>query len=49
MKEKKHNKLKAALIILLIATTLVTLTGCTITRLGEPIDFSKIDGWRQTD
>jgi len=49
MKQKKHDKLEAALIILLIAVMLVALTGCTITRLGEPIDFSKIDGWRQTD
>ena len=49
MEQKRHDKLEAAFIILLITVMVISLTGCTITTIHEPTDFNKIEGWRQTD
>ena len=49
MEQKKHDKLEAAFILLLIIVLLIVSTGCTITTIREPIDFNKIEGWRETN
>jgi hypothetical protein len=44
--KQEYDKLEVAVIILLTVIMLVSLTGCTITKIREPIDLSEIQNFQ---
>tara|TARA_R110002020_G_scaffold278219_2_gene493665 strand:- start:2437 stop:2580 length:144 start_codon:yes stop_codon:yes gene_type:complete len=45
--KQEYDKLEMAIIILFAAIVLISFTGCTIIKIREPIDLSKIQEFQK--